>query len=166
MDQIFKVINAYYNDFESYNGVISFKSFLFWIILFSLGAFFYSFYWYINLSAFPYFPDLSRLWRILICIAFEISTLASWVALIKRRDNIIVQRLQNRFQSKEANILKLKSWWFKETLGVKPIEYLSIIDTIDKAITYKDKHKSNFNFGKKQVLDSIFHSESKNRLWQ
>lgn len=164
MGNLLKTINIYYDLFESYRIVIYLKNFMMWTLLLSIIIFIYSFYWCINIDAFPYFPAMKGDSRVIPCIALEAIILFSGFALTKQRDSLVIDKLQKTLATNEKNLNKLKKIWLNKTLGIESTEYLEIAEKIDKYINLRQKHQSISKFNFNYVSSFIFQPESKNRL--
>ncbi|WP_151713722.1 hypothetical protein [Acinetobacter bereziniae] len=158
------IINVYYDLFESFKKNLYIKNKLIWLLLLSLSIFVYSFYWYVNKDAFPYFPKVSNGWRLIFPILIEILVLFIWFLLLKQREKLIIKELQEILQSKQTKLYDLRKLWFSICVDSDSTKYLEIAEKIDKVLNMKDKYKSNFSLDAKQFGLWIFHPESKNRL--
>lgn len=164
MGNLFRLINVYYDLFESFKKILYIKNKLIWLLLLSLSIFVYSFYWYVNKDAFPYFPKVSNGWRLIFPILIEILVLFIWFLLLKQREKLIIKELQEILQSKQTKLYDLRKLWFSICVDSDSTKYLEIAEKIDKVLNMKDKYKSNFSLDAKQFGLWIFHPESKNRL--
>ncbi|MEG0482497.1 MAG: hypothetical protein RR569_05255 [Acinetobacter sp.] len=164
MGNLFKIINAYYDLFESFRMILYFKNKLIWLLIFLIAIFLYSFYWYVNLKAFPYFPKMIREYRLLFSILMEVLVLFIGFLLVKQREKLIIKEIQIMFNSDESEFFKLRKLWFVKCVDSNFTKYLEIAEKIDKVLNMKEKYKSNFSFGSKQIGLLIFDPESKNRL--
>ncbi|MCH7335482.1 hypothetical protein [Acinetobacter sp. NIPH 2699] len=163
MGNLFKIINAYYNAFESYSSVVYWKNAKIWTFVLLAIIFLYSFYWYTRLEAFPYFPDLGQTIRLIICIVFEVILLFNLFLIMQQRDKIIIKDMQEILDTKEQSLSKLKKIWLLKFLDVSPVNYVEIAEKIDKLINLKERNQSVFVFGSKQAMNILFQPESKNR---
>lgn len=163
VNHVYRTINRYYEEFESYRGVATLKSPWVWISLLSLVALGWSFYWYINVDAWPYW-DIARGSRLPVALLFEAVAVSCWFRLQVLRDREIIERCQNRFESKSTTILELKALWLKHTLAATRTEYLELAERIDKMVSLRSRHKPSFELTKKQFWELIFSSESKGRI--
>lgn len=164
MGNLFKIINTYHDLFFSYKDLIYLKNIKIWVLFISILAFIYSFYWYFDKSAFPYFPEVNRFYRLFFCIFIEFIVLICWFKLDKQRERIIVLKIQSIFRTDETNIYNLKKIWFKRCVSADTSSYLEIAEKIDKVLNIKEKYKSNFEFDLTSFGKLIYISDSKNRL--
>ena len=164
MGNLFLIINAYYDTFESYKPILRFNNLVLWLLSFLFGLFLYSFYWYVSLTAFPNFPEINRTIRLIIVIFFEILVLMCWFTLMKMQEKRIIKKAQCLLQTTENSIPKLKKLWFKAAIGTDSTQYLEVAEKIDKIIKIKEINQSNFKFGSKELGNLIFQTESKNRI--
>jgi hypothetical protein len=165
MNHVFKTINEYHQNFESYKDVVTLKSPWVWLSILALMLFGYSFFWYIDNTLLP-LVSLPSEKRIFFVILFEVITLLCWFKLQIIRDRVVINRIQKLLETEENDILKLKSMWFEDTLGQSNTTYLKLADDIDKLISLREKHQSNLSLSmdKKQIAELLFSSESKNRV--
>lgn len=163
MGNLFKIINAYYDLFESYRSVIYLRNSRIWILIVLSIIFIYTFKWYAKTASTPYVL-LGQDSKLVICIALELTILCVWFSLMKQRDLLIVEKVQKYLGVNERNLNKLKRIWLTKSLGIEPVGYLEIAEKIDKYLTLKVKHQSIFTIDLKQILGFIFQPESKNRI--
>lgn len=164
MGNLFKIINIYYELFESYKPMFSIKNKYIWFLFISFSIFVCSFFWYININVFNFLPEIHRLYRLIICIVMEIIVLICWFKLEKQREKKIIARLQILFATDENNFYELKKLWFKKCVNSNLNTYLEIAEKIDKVFVLKEKYKSVFSFDTYSFGRLIFTSDSKNRL--
>ena len=163
MGNLFKIINAYYNLFESYSSVVYLKNIKIWTFIFLFIVFLYSFYWYARVDVFPYFSNLGQTIRLIICIILEVILLCNLFLIMQQRDKIIIKNMQKVLGTNEQSLSKLKRIWLLKFLDVLPINYIEIAEKIDKLISLKERNQSVFVFGSKQAMNILFQPESKNR---
>lgn len=164
MGNLFKIINIYYDLFESYKLIFYIKNIYIWVLFFSFSIFLCLFFWYIGVNAFHFLPEIHRVYRLLICILMEIIVLICWFKLEKQREKKIISRLQVLFATDKNNFYELKKLWFKNYVNSNPNTYLEIAEKIDKVLVLKEKYKSVFSFDTYSFGRLIFTSDSKNRL--
>ncbi|MFW2175673.1 hypothetical protein ACG95N_19430 [Acinetobacter guillouiae] len=164
MGNLFKLINAHYDLFESFRRVLYIKNKLIWLFLLATSMFIYSFHWYMNKDAFPHFPNVTNEWRLFVSILMEILVLFIWFLLLRQREKLIIKEIQEYFQSKETKLHNLRKLWFTTCVDSDFTKYLEIAEKIDKVLNMREKYKSNFTFDAKQFGLLIFQPESKNRL--
>ncbi len=164
MGNLFKIINIYYELFESYKPIFFIKNKYIWFLFVSFSIFICSFFWYININVFNFMPEIHRFYRLIICIVMEIIVLISWFKLEKQREKKIISRLQILFITDENNFYELKKLWFKNCVNSNQNTYLEIAEKIDKVFVLKEKYKSVFSFDTYSFGRLIFTSDSKNRL--
>lgn len=164
MGNIFKTVNTYYENFESFKEILYVKNKLLWLLIIGLILFFYSFYWYFNKNAFPYFTSISQNQRLIFSILTEIFVLYIWSLLLKEREKIIIKKLNKLFGVSESSYYKLKKMWFVKCVSSDQTKYLEIAEKIDKTLSLKEKYKSNFSFDSKQIGLLFFKPDSKARI--
>lgn len=163
MNHTFRTINRYHQQFESYKGVISLKSWIFWLSILAIFCFIYSFLWYINPEYWPT-SKLNYQKRIIPVMLFECVALLCWFKLQKDRAKKIIEDAKRSLNTKEENLTKLKRLWLEKTLGIPSTQFLELAIDIDKIINLKQKYKSPFSLTSEQLLNLIFSVESKNRV--
>lgn len=163
MNHIYRTVNRYHHDFESFRGVVKLTSVWVWGFVISSVGMGYSFVWYANADVWPYgyWPQGRRL---ILVLFLELVAISCWARLQWLRDKSVVERCQKKFGTKSESMTHLKYLWFKHTLNVKKTSYLDLALQIDKMIELRIKHKSSFSLGKKQIMDLVFSVESKNRV--
>lgn len=163
MNHVYRTINRYYLDFESYRGIATPKSAWVWLSIFSMAGLGWSFFWYVNLDAWPY-SDLSQKYRLPVALFFEFVALGCWFRLQILRDRSIVERCQKQFKTKRKKIPELKELWLEHTLAAKKTEYLDLAERIDKMVSLRCRHRPSFELTKKQFWELIYSPESKGRI--
>lgn len=163
MNHVYRTINRYYQEFESYRGIATLKSPWVWLSLFSLAALGWSFYWYINVDAWPHL-DIPQDYRVTVGLFFEAVALGCWFRLQVLRDRVIIERCQKQFKTKSKKMPELKALWLEHTLATSKTEYLDLAEKIDKMVSLRFRHKPSLELTKKQFWELIFSSESKGRI--
>ncbi|MEZ9142810.1 MULTISPECIES: hypothetical protein [unclassified Shewanella] len=163
MNHVYKTANRYYQDFESYEGVITFKSI--WVLL-SLLAFIcmgYSFFWYMNLVNWPE-SNFSQLQKLFFALGFEATAILCSFRLQSLKTKRVISKMQQKLDVETDVLIELKSIWFKKTIGVKNTEYIELAEKLDTFLTLKTRHKSSLALTGRQFGDLFFSNESKNRI--
>lgn len=164
MGNLFKIINAYYDTFESYSSIIYWENFKIWTLLLFFIIFLYSSYWYMNIEAFPFYPQTVQSQRLFVCIFFELLLLINWFMLMKQRDKILIKNVQENLCTQENNLSKLKKMWISKFLAVDSTGYLEIAEKIDKLVSLNEKNQSVLSLKVEQLINAFFQPESKNRI--
>lgn len=163
MNHTFRTINRYHDQFESYRKVITPKSLVLWISIFSVASFIYSFFWYLNKDLWPA-STLEKNHRLFVVMAFEVLALACWFKLQVMRDKLVTQSAKALLKTDETNILKLKKMWLEKTLGTPSSKFLDIARDIDSLLDLRERNKSPLSLDSQRFLSLIFTIESKNRI--
>jgi len=163
MNHTFRTINRYHDQFESYKKVITPKSFAFWVSIFSVVSFIYSFFWYLNKDLWPS-SALEQNHRLFVVMAFEALTLACWFRFQTMRDKLVIKSAKSLLSTDETNILKLKKLWLEKTLGTPSSEFLELAKEIDSLLDLRERNKSALSLDTQRFLSLIFTKESKNRV--
>lgn len=163
MNHTFRTINRYHEQFESYKKVITPRSFVFWVSIFAVISFIYSFFWYMDKDLLP-ISSMQQNHRLFVVMAFEVLALACWLKLQSMRDKLVVESAQMLLKTEDANVSKLKKMWLEKTLGITSSKFLELAIEIDSLLDLKDRNKSPLSLDTKKILSLIFTVESKNRV--
>lgn len=167
MNNIFQVINSYHYSFESYMPIISTKSILVWSIFFlsffSIIAFLYSFFWYLNIVEFPNIT-LNQEFKLITPIFFEVMALICFYSLQKEKNKLAKKEVQQKLKTAENEIVNLKRIWLEQKLNIPCSDFLSLAENIDSHLSLKQKYQSSFSINKERIANVIFCNDSKNRL--
>lgn len=163
MNHTFRTINRYHDQFESYRKVITPKSFVFWISIFSVALFIYSFFLYLNKDLWPV-TSIEQNHRLYVVMVFEVFVLACWFKLQGMRDKLVVESAKALLKTDETNIVKLKKIWLETTLGTPSSKFLDLARDIDSILDLRERNKSPFALDRQRFLSLIFTIESKNRI--
>lgn len=163
MNHIYRTINRYHDQFESYRKVITPKSFVFWLSIFSVALFIYSFFWYLNKGLWPA-SSIEQNHRLYVVIAFEILVLACWLKLQGTRDKLAVESAKALLKTDENNIVKLKKIWLETTLGTPSAKFLDLAKDIDSMLELRERNKSPLALDRQRLLSLIYTMESRNRI--
>lgn len=163
MNHTFRTINRYHEQFESYKGVITPKSFVFWLSIISIVLFVYSFFWYMDTNLLP-ISSLEKNYRIFVVMLFEVISLICWFKLQRMRNILVIQSTNNLLKTSETDVINLKKIWIEKTLGVPRSKFIDLAADIDRLLDLRDRNKSPLSFDGKTLLSFIFTIESKNRV--
>lgn len=163
MSHTFRTINRYHDQFESYKNVITPKYFVFWISIFSIASFIYSFFWYLNGELCPE-SALKQNHRLFVVMAFEVIALLCWFRLQGMRNKLVAESARALLKTNETNIAKLKTMWLEKTLGTPSSKFLEIARDIDDLLDLRERNKSPLSLDFQRFLSLIFTIESKNRV--
>jgi len=163
MNHIYRTVNRYHHDFESFRGVVKLTSVWVWGFVVASVGMGYSFVWYASADVWPY-DYWPQGYRLILVLFFELIAILCWARLQWLRDKSVVERCQKNFGTNSESMIHLKSLWFKHTLNDNKNSYLDLALQIDKMIDLSEKHKSSFRLGKKQMIGLVFSLESKSRI--
>lgn len=163
MNHVYRTVNRYHNQFESFKEVIRFRNLSIWIFVLSVIGMIYSIFHLLGIEHGNTNQILVGLSFLSIFI-FEVIAILAWVRIQYLRDKLVISSCQKRLKTDVKSIAELKALWFERTLDYKRTDYLQVASDIDKMIQLRDKHRSSFTFGKKQILNVVFSFDSKNRI--
>lgn len=163
MSHVFRTINRYHDQFESYKTVITLKSKIFWISMIAVIAFLYSFFWYVDQSLWPV-SEVARGYRLFWVMAFEVLVLVCWHRLQSLRNQSIIERAQRLLKTDSINVHELKKVWFEKTLGIPSTEFLELALKIDQFLDLKDRNRPPLSLNRAKIFNLIFTVDSKNRV--
>ncbi len=163
MNHTFRTINRYHDQFESYKKIITPKSFLFWVSVFSVASFIYSFFWYLNKDLWPE-SVLEQNYRLFVVMSFEVLALLCWFKFQGEKNKLVVESSKTLLKTDETDIVKLKKMWLEKTLGTPSSEFLEIAKDIDSLLDLRERNKSPLSLDFQRFLSLIFTIESKNRV--
>jgi len=163
MNNMYSEINEYYKAFESYQGVIDFKSLKFLLSLVSAALFVYGVYWSMYGGAWPvfYFHENVRFFMVM---PFGMMVVLYWLHLEKIKNKLVISRVRAELKTKENNINTLKGMWLEWKVDKPACKYLSIAEDIDNILILEEKHRSDLYLTKKKLYDMFFSAESKPRV--
>ena len=162
MSKVAKRINLYYRMFESYSSTGVLKTWWFYWSLLSILAFVLS----VLFDLVNYKKDgiSSFLLYLLPVMFFEIIGLICWHNLQKYRNDEIAKRCQRHLNVKQKNIKVLKEIWIKRYISSNTTSYLGIAESIEKVILIKERNKSQFYFGRRELISLVYTVESRPRV--
>ncbi|KRW60820.1 hypothetical protein AO724_13885 [Aeromonas allosaccharophila] len=163
MSQVFRVVNTYYEDFESYDCVFTFKTIRFWLCLISLAFFISAILWRFEAFSIPH-ANVSLSNRTFFVFLLEFCFLMSCFSLNLLRDEIVVSRMQGKLKTNEKKLSKLKLIWLQKTVGVGMDSYLSLAKELDQLLDLRKKHNNNFSPSLQTIVHLIYTSDAKNRI--
>lgn len=163
MSQVTRVINEYYDDFESYDCVFNLKTIRFWLCLFFLIMLFIMIAWHFRVIELE-FIEVSESLKKWLLFSFEISFLILFFSLNVLRDNLVISRMQDKLRTKEVKLKKLKTIWLQQTLNVDKNDYLSLAKDLDMMFELRKKYKGILLPSWESFFSLIYTADSKNRI--
>ncbi|WP_152598523.1 hypothetical protein [Acinetobacter sp. HR7] len=134
-----RLIKKYYQEFESYHTVWTFKNILFVCLFISVLIFFSS------IIGFFYFTNAKNkaLQDILTyCMLLaEVFALYLFYAVEKQRNEIVKQKFRHLYKNDQLTLLQIKKRWFREALAIPNHEYINLIEKIEKYYLIQSKYK-------------------------
>lgn len=163
MSQIHRVINTYYDDFESYDCVFKANVFRFWLCLFSLSFFFTMILWRVDFIEVELLEELEHFKNIFL-FSSEILFGIFFISLNFLKDKIILKRLQTKLGVQDHKWQKLKYLWLQRTVDVDQHNYISLAKDLDTMFDLRKKYKSNLFLSWDNVVGLIYTTDAKNRI--
>lgn len=150
----------YYQNFESYHSLWSFKNSLFVLLVISLIVFFLA-----SAIFFLFTFSDQRIKNFFLYVIFfsEFFFLYFSILLEKQRDQEIKKKFRPIYKNNQLNLLQIKKIWFRETLAIPTHEYISLIEKIEKYHVLHSKYQKN-NVTREKIYNFIFSTDSKNRV--
>lgn len=156
-----RLIKKYYQEFESYHTVWTFKNILFVCLFISVLIFFSS------IIGFFYFTNAKNkaLQDILTyCMLLaEVFALYLFYAVEKQRNEIVKQKFRHLYKNDQLTLLQIKKRWFREALAIPNHEYINLIEKIEKYYLIQSKYKGG-KVNREKIYNFIFSTDSKNRV--
>jgi len=121
------------------------------------------FAWFVNIISTD-FIVVFKGYKLILSIGFIFIGMLSLIRFHILRDDAAIRLCQEEFGVDIKSYAQLKKMWLKKHLPYKRSEYITLAENIDSALTLRTKHRSPIDYSKKDILEHILSSDSKNRM--
>lgn len=163
MSQVFRVVNQYYDDFESYRHVFKLGNFRFLTCILLMLLLIVSVLWRLQVISIS-FINVDNSVKTSFVFILEFLFVISCFSLNDLRDKQVVSNMQRKLKTNEKRIEKLKSLWLQKTIDIEVNEYLSLATELDSMLVLRKKHSGSYLSSLVNVMPFIYSSDSKNRI--